>query len=99
LPVFVGPDEKSAIAKHRLRLEAVLAAALERAGSEPRFPPAVSDEDLVNALAQYLALEPLERQALLERDGVLNRAKGLIELLEMKTMAPKGGAPWKGAVH
>jgi uncharacterized protein len=99
LPESVAGDEKSAIAKHRLRLEAVLAAALERAGSEPRFPPAVSDEDLVNALAQYLALEPLERQALLERDGVLNRAKGLIELLEMKTMAPKGGAPWKGAIH
>jgi uncharacterized protein len=99
LPESVGPDEKAAIARHRLRLEAVLAAALERAGSEPRFPPAVSDEDLVNALAQYLALEPLERQALLERDGVLNRAKGLIELLEMRTMAPKGGAPWKGAVH
>ena len=40
------------------------------------FPPAVPDEDLVNALAQYLELEPLERQALLERDGVLARCRG-----------------------
>ena len=56
------------------------------------------DEDLVNALAQYLELEPLERQALLERDGILARCRGLIELLEMKTLGR--GAAWKGrAVH
>ena len=68
------------------------------AGSEPRFPPAVPDEDLVNALAQYLELDPLERQALLERDGVLARCRGLIELLEIKTLAPR--MSWKGrSVH
>ena len=43
------------------------------------------DEDLVNALAQYIELDPLERQALLEREGVLARCRALIELLEMKT--------------
>ena len=32
-----------------------------------RMPAAMSDEDLVNALAQYLDLEPLEKQALLEQ--------------------------------
>ena len=47
------------------------------------------DEDLVNALAQYLELDPLERQALLEREGVLARCRGLIELLEMKTLHPQ----------
>jgi len=58
----------------------------------------VADEDLVNALAQYMGLEPLERQALLEREGVLARCHGLIELLEMKTI--ERGATWKGrAVH
>ena len=31
------------------------------------IPPGMADEDLVNALAQYLDLEPLEKQALLER--------------------------------
>ena len=78
--------------------EALLAAAIERAGSEPRFPPAVPDEDLVNALAQYLELDPIERQALLEREGVLARCLGLIELLEMKTIVP--GSTWKGqSVH
>ena len=34
------------------------------------LPSAMSDEDLVNALAQYLDLEPLEKQALLEQDGL-----------------------------
>ena len=31
------------------------------------MPSAMSDEDLVNALAQYLDFEPLEKQALLEQ--------------------------------
>jgi hypothetical protein len=79
-------------------MEALIASAMERAGSEPRFPPAVPDEDLVNALAQYLQLEPLERQALLERDGVLARCHGLIELLEMKALTPRTGKAG-GAVH
>jgi Lon protease-like protein len=93
------PDEhRPELRRHRQRLEAVLAAAVERAGSEPRFPPAVADEDLVNGLAQYLQLDPLERQALLERDGVLARCRGLIELLEIKTIAPRDS--WKGgSVH
>ena len=95
----VIPDaDRTAVRQHRQRLEALLAAAVEKAGSGPRFPPAVPDEDLVNALAQYLGLEPLERQALLERDGVLARCRGLIELLEMKSIVP--GRTWKGgAVH
>jgi Lon protease-like protein len=72
---------------------------MERAGTDPRFPPAVPDEDLVNALAQYLQLDPLERQALLERDGVLDRCRGLIELLEMKSLTGRAGG-WTGrAVH
>jgi uncharacterized protein len=83
-------EEAEALRKQRTRLEALLAAAVERAGSGPRFPPAIPDEDLVNALAQYLQLEPLERQALLERDGCLSRCRGLIELLEMKVHAPRG---------
>ena len=48
------------------------------------------DEDLINALAQYLELEPIEKQALLERDGPLARCRSLVELLEMKALASKG---------
>jgi Lon protease-like protein len=95
----VTPEaDRAELRRHRQRLEALLAAAMERAGSEPRFPPNVPDEDLVNALAQYIELDPLERQALLERDGILSRCRGLVELLEMKTIAPKGA--WKGrSIH
>ena len=99
IPETLRPEERTAIRTHRQRLEALLASLVERTGSDPRFPPSVPDEDLVNALAQYLALDPIERQALLERDGVLDRCRALVELLEMKTMTP-GGGTWKpGAVH
>jgi Lon protease-like protein len=99
LPEEIAPADRDEIRKHRTKLEALLTAAIERSGADPRFPPAVPDEDLVNALAQYLQLEPLERQALLERDGALDRCRGLIELLEMKTMTPRG-TTWKGrSVH
>jgi Lon protease-like protein len=90
LPESVVEADRPQLRKDRQRLEALLVAAIERGGAEPRFPPAVPDEDLVNSLAQYLALEPLERQALLERDGILARCRALIELLEIKTMAPRG---------
>ena len=46
----------------------------------------MADEDLVNALAQYLDLEPLEKQALLEQHCLRARAESLVELLEMKIM-------------
>ena len=49
----------------------------------------MADEDLVNALAQYLDLEPIEKQALLERDGLVSRCHSLIELLEMKLLVAK----------
>ena len=54
-----------------------------------KVPPSMSDEDLVNALAQYLDLEPVEKQALLERDTLLARCRSLIELLEMKVIVAK----------
>ena len=95
----VAEADRTEIRHRRQRLEAVLAATIERTGGEPRFPPAVPDEDLVNALAQYLPLEPLERQALLERDGIAARCRGLIELLEMRTLTG-GQKGWKDrSVH
>ena len=92
----VPPDEAVPLRHQRQRLEAVLAAAIERVRAEPKFPPSVPDEDLVNALAQYLDLDVLEHQALLECHGVLARCRALIDLLEMKLHAPRGG--WSGKV-
>ncbi len=101
LPEPTTDDDRAQLRRQRLRLEALLVAAAERSSGEPRFPfpSAVSDEDLVNALAQYMAFEPIERQALLERTSILARCQGLIELLEFKTIRPHG-APWTGGgVH
>jgi Lon protease-like protein len=94
LPEAVPEADRLVIRQQRQRLEALLAALIERSGSDPKFPPAIPDEDLVNALAQYVQLDPIERQALLERDGVLERCRALIELLEMKTLTPRGTS-WK----
>jgi hypothetical protein len=91
--------ERATLRLHRGRLEALLAGSVDGGSAESRLPPTVGDEDLVNALAQYLDLEPMERQALLERDNVVSRSQGLIELLEMRNLTPRG-ASWKGgSVH
>ena len=72
----------------RRRLEALLVPQPE-GQSDSTVPSAMSDEELVNALAQYLEFEPVEKQALLERDGVLQRCRSLIELLEMKVLVAR----------
>jgi Lon protease-like protein len=87
--------DQTLMRQHRQRLESLLTTVVAHRGAEARLPPNVSDYDLVNALAQYLALEPIERQALLECDGVLSRSGALIELLEMKTMV-SGAGHWAG---
>jgi Lon protease-like protein len=81
----LGADDRAAVRRQRSRLEALVALAVENT-AEPKIPSAMSDEDLVNALAQYLDLEPLEKQALLERHSLRTRAESLVELLEMKIM-------------
>jgi Lon protease-like protein len=81
----LGADDRAAVRRQRSKLEALVAPAVEN-GAEPKIPSAMPDEDLVNALAQYLDLEPLEKQALLERHSLRSRAESLVELLEMKLM-------------
>ncbi|OLB61821.1 MAG: hypothetical protein DMG04_24660 [Acidobacteria bacterium] len=82
-------EDRQIIRNCRSKLEAMLVPAVEKAGADARMPAAMSDEDLVNALAQYLDLEPLEKQALLEQRGLRSRAQSLVELLEMKMLASK----------
>jgi Lon protease-like protein len=79
----------------RRRLEGLVAPAIERAGGELHIPPSIPDVELINALAQYLPLEPVEKQALLEYQGTLARCEALIELLEMKAILQKGCASSK----
>ena len=58
---------------------------------ESRLPHNMPDDDLINALAQYLDFEPLEKQALLERPGPLARCLAMVELLEMKALLKNAG--------
>ncbi len=76
--------DRGSIHEYRARVESILAAD-PRVG-DAKIPAAMADEDLVNALAQYLDFEPLEKQALLERPCLRTRAASLVELLEMKTL-------------
>ena len=57
------------------------------------------DEDLINALAQYLEFEPMEKLALLEQPGALARCRAMVELLEMKQMGSGIGDQGSGLVH
>jgi Lon protease-like protein len=82
----LGSAELLALTRDRSRLEALLAPRGARLGAEVVGASAMNDADLVNALSQYLDLEPLEKQALLERTCLRSRAESLVELLEMKIM-------------
>jgi uncharacterized protein len=86
-------DDTLAIRSLRQRLESLVTPLVERAGGEMTIPPAMSDVDLIHALAQYLDLEALEKQALLELDGLATRAAALGDLLEMKTLMSGRTAP------
>jgi hypothetical protein len=96
-PIMEEPSEadRAELRAERHRLEALLVPQPEGRGAEARVPPSMADEDLVNALAQYLDLDPVEKQALLELDGVARRAESLVELLEMKLLMARtpGGVP------
>jgi Lon protease-like protein len=81
----------------RRRLESLLVPQPQGRGADPKMPPSMPDEELVNALAQYLDLEVVEKQALLERDGLVRRCRSLIELLEMKVIVSRHR--WSGGKH
>jgi Lon protease-like protein len=87
-------DDRDEMRLARRRLEALLVPQPKGRGSDTRVPASMADEDLVNALAQYLELEPVEKQALLERNGLLARCRSLIELLEMKVIVAQN--KWGG---
>ncbi len=93
----VAPGDRKALGSERQRLEILLAPSLERESGGSRLPRDMADDDLVNALSQYLDLEAVEKQALLERDGVLARCRTLVELIEMKLLMQS--QPDSGKLH
>jgi Lon protease-like protein len=93
----LAPNEWPVLRRERAKLESLIAPLARQTGAlrsleagphetDPLGTRAMSDEDLVNALAQYLDLEPIEKQALLEQDCLAGRAAGLVELIEMKML-------------
>jgi Lon protease-like protein len=86
----VGEVDRQVLKDGRHQLEVQLAPLLERA--DRRLPSNLSDEEVVNALSQYLELELVERQALLECDSPVSRCSLLLELLQMKAMTARHAA-------
>ena len=91
LPESPGERERLELHEERRRLESLLVPLVDH--SDTHIPADLPDDHLVNALSQYLELEPIERQALLEVEGLLARCRALAELVEMKVLskrAPRG---------
>jgi Lon protease-like protein len=84
MPEVLDDAEKAALRKQRQRLEALVTK-----GSDSKVPPEMTDEELVNMLAQYLPLDSVERQALLELKSVLLRSQAVIDLIESKLAPPQ----------
>jgi len=78
-------QENADMRSERRRLEHLILASGD--ANEPITPPSMPDEDFVNALAQYLHFDPVEKQALLEVPDAITRCRSVIDLLEMKNLA------------
>src|SRR4029079_2919776 len=94
---LTGAAELQEIKRMRGRIEGLLLSALK--ASEVQIPGSLSDEDLVHALCQYLRFEPAERQALLECDGTVARARALTEFLEMQALLAQHPTGRRPGVH
>jgi uncharacterized protein len=93
----VQATDRDELRRERKKLQSLLTP-LFNGGLEGRLPEAMPDEDLVNALAQYLEFAPIEKLALLERHGPLARCRSMVELLEMKALV-RDQADDSGMIH
>ena len=79
-------DDRRVLRGYREQLAEVFTA---MAPSRDTPPEDVSDADLVNALSQFLPLDPRDRQALLEAAGPRARAEALFELVGEPAGGPR----------
>ena len=75
----------------RTRLDPLVGGRFDNAKWRRMVPADMGDDALVNTLAQYLDLEPVEKQALLEQGDVAGRSRALIDLMEMHAFAARTG--------
>ena len=92
IPEVLADKDKPALHAQRQRIETLVAAARSRIPL-PQIPQDAGDDDVVNGLAQFADIDPLDREQLLERDGVLSRAAVLIEVLQ-KAIATRPDGFW-----
>jgi uncharacterized protein len=79
-----------------------LLAAIGRAADGPTvlvLQPDLPHEVFVNALCQSLELNPVERQSLLDCDGVPARSRRLLQILEFRRLEQTYGGPQGPRVH
>jgi Lon protease-like protein len=81
IPETPRADEKTALQSERQRLEMLLVGSSGRLGVG-RVPDGLSDEEIVNGVSQFVDIDPLDREKLLEQAGALPRVRLLIDLLE-----------------
>jgi Lon protease-like protein len=80
LPEAVAVSERSALTAQRDRLVKLL---LEVIPSALPPPIEVSDEDVINTMAQRLPMTTADRQVLLEKNGLFERSETLYDLLQL----------------
>lgn len=54
-----------------------------------QIPDGLADEDVVNGIAQLIAVDPLDRMGLLEQPDALARGQALIDLLYIRSALPR----------
>ena len=91
LPETDSERIRAELRRLRTRLDPLLAGRFDNAGWRRMVPADMGDDALVNTLAQYLDLEPVEKQALLEQDDIAARSRALIDLIEMRAFASQAG--------
>jgi Lon protease-like protein len=82
LPEPLKDEERGALSTLRERLAKLLYTVLPLGVDPP--DPGLDDPEFVNVTAQNLSMPEADRQELLERDGVLARARALVARLEPK---------------
>jgi Lon protease-like protein len=75
-----APADVEVLSQRRKQLEAAVLSAFPGA----RLPDVESDEEMIDALALAVPLEPEERQRVLEAEGPLERAAALISFLRAR---------------
>ena len=93
LPEADSEPIRDELRRLRTRLDPLLAGQFDDARWRRMVPADMGDDALVNTLAQYLDLEPVEKQALLEQGDVAGRSRALMDLIEMHAVAARTGRP------